>query len=111
MYTAICTQLTDSSPAGYKHQCVHDVLNQYGGGTSGADQPQRTAPTRVWSGPHQGPNGFEKEGGSLRFQRRRDFLLKEKGGDGKGVLDFPPDEDRPGGHIGEEDPIAGFFLR
>ena len=51
----------------------------------------------------------KEEGGSLRFQTGRDFLLKGEARRREGVLDFPPDEDRPGGHIGEEDPIAGFF--
>ena len=72
----MCTQLIDGSPARYKHQRVHGILHQSDGGRSGADQPQQTAPTSVWSEPHQGPNRFKKEGGSSRFQKLCDFLLK-----------------------------------
>ena len=57
----------------------------------------------MWSEPHQGPNGFEKEGGSLRFQRRRDFILKERGGDEKGGRKILPDDARPGGHSKKDD--------
>ena len=74
VYTAMCTQLTDSSPAGYKHQHVHGVLHQSDGGRSCADQPQRIAPTRVWSEPHQGPNKFAKEGGQLAISEGLRFL-------------------------------------
>ena len=78
VYTATCTQLIDSSPAGYKHQHVHRVLHQSDGGRSGADQPQRTARTRVWSKPHQGPNRFTKEGGKLAISESCDFFKREE---------------------------------
>ena len=75
VYMAMCTQLTDSSPAGYKHQHVHGVLHQSDGGRSDTDQPQQTAPTRVWSESHQGPNKFAKEGGGkLAISERLRFL-------------------------------------
>ena len=65
VYTAMCTQLTDSSPAGYKHQHVHGVLHQSDGGRPSADQPQRIALMRMWSEPHRGPNKLAKEEGKL----------------------------------------------
>ena len=74
VYTAMCTQLTDISPAGYKRQWVHGILHQSDGGRSGADQPQRTTPTRLWSEPPQGPNRFAKEGGKLAISEELRFL-------------------------------------
>ena len=103
VYTAMCTQLTDSSPAGYTHQHMHGVLHQSDGGRSGADQPQRTTMTRVWSEPHQGLNKLKKKG-ETNFTISGNF--KRRGRSAKsGVLDFLPEIIRPGGHSEKEDPI------
>ena len=102
MYTAMCTQLTDSSPAGYTHQHMHGVLHQSDGGRSGADQRQRTALTRVWSEPHQGLNKLKTKG--KQISRFRETL---RGEEDRRNRFFPPEEVRPGGHSGEEDPFVG----
>ena len=60
VYTAMCTQLTNSSPVEYEYQTMQVPLHQSDGGRPGADQPQRLALTRVWSEPHQGPNKLAK---------------------------------------------------
>ena len=77
VYTAMCTQLTDSSPAGYTHQHMHGILHQSDGSRSGVDQSQRTALTHVWSEPHQGLNKLKKRRGK-QISRFRETLRGEE---------------------------------
>ena len=107
VYTAMCTQLMDSSPAGYTHQHMHGVLHQSNGGRSGDDQPQRTTLRRVWSEPHQGLKKLKKRG-ETNFTISGNF--KRRGRSAKwGVLDFLPEGARPRGHSGKEVPIQSSF--
>ena len=102
VYTAMCTQLTDNSPAGYTHQHMHGVLHQSDGGRSSADQPQQRALTRVWSELHQGLNKLKTKG-ETNFTISKFF--KKKGEETEAdVLDFSPEIIRPGGHNEEKDP-------
>ena len=105
MYTAMCTQPAVSPPVGYKHQGRQAILHQSDGGKLGIDRLQREAPLRVWSEIHRRPNKPAKEGGESQSFRNTLRATKRSGG---GVLDFPPEEVRPGGHIGEEDPFCRF---
>ena len=90
VYTAMCTQLMDSSPAGCTHQHMHGVLHQSDGGRSSADQPQRRALTRVWSEPHQGLNKLKTKG-ETNFTISGNF--KRRGRSAKwGILDFASKE-------------------
>ena len=78
VYTAMCTQLTDSSPAGYKHQHMHGVLHQ----SDEADQALTN-----YSEQHRRVCGAsrtkdltdsQKRGESLQFQKVFDFFKREE---------------------------------
>ena len=79
VYTVMCTHLTNSSPIEYEYQIMQVALHQSDGGRPGADQPQRLAPTRVWSEPHRGPNKLAKEGGKRCDLRRIAIFFKKRG--------------------------------
>ena len=74
----MCTQLTDSSPAGYKHQRMHGVLHQsdeaYQALTNCSDKHRRVcAASRT-----KDLTDSQKRGESLRFQRVFNFFKREE---------------------------------
>ena len=104
-YIAMCTQLKVSSPGGVRGEDTQVALHESNGRGHDVDQSQHGVLTRVQSDVHQATQQTQKKG-EANFTISKSF--KRRGGSAKsGVLDFPPEEDRPGGHIGEEDPFIG----
>ena len=104
-YIAMCTQLKVSSPGGVRREDTQVTLHQSNGRGHDVDQSQHGVLTRVQSDAHQATQQTEEKG-ETNFTISKSF--NRRGGSAEsGVLDFPPEEDRPRGHIWEEDPFIG----